>query len=219
MRVARNRASRNLAAVAQEHRHCAILVRDDAFDAGTGEDLRTVSARRVGERLRHRAHTAANERPRSLNAEHAPRQMMREHVARTGVARPEIGPDEPVVDEFGGQDRRPHVSLDEVGRRAEQQRLRIRVESLEAGIRIRERIEERAPRTFDAFAVRFEARDVGGVERSDLASVGGGVAAEQQRASVFERRERVGILAIEVQAAPAQIEGVDQPWIEQAAHV
>ena len=102
------------------------------------------STRRRRERLRDRAHAAAHERPRTLALRaDVPRDDARAR-SPSGVARSEVGADQPVVDELGLQHRRRDVALHQVGRRAAQQRLRLAIEAVEPRLFVGERIEERA---------------------------------------------------------------------------
>lgn len=145
--------------------------------------------------------------------------MMGEDVAGSRLTRAKIGADQPVVDQLRLEHRRRDVLFHQIGRGAAQRRLRFGIESFELRIVVGKGFEERRAETIGAPNVRVEARDVTRIERRNLASRGGAIRTEQQRSSVEQRRERVGVLAIVGKAAGFQLEFIDQPRVEETAYV
>ena len=145
--------------------------------------------------------------------------MMRQHIARAGIARPGVRPDHAVAGERRTEDRRAHKTLDQVCGRAGQRALRSVLEARRGGIVEVERVCQRAPQSRRLGVERFKAQDVAPIERADLERIVDCIASEQERSAVEQRRERRWFFTIRVVAEGRQIQFGDDLRMQQAADV
>src|ERR1700729_1704416 len=122
--------------------------------------------------------------------------MVRKDVSGSRTARPEIRADQSVVDEFGLENRRRNVRLDQIGSRPPQQMFRLRIESCKLGVLVRERVEQLLSQTIGAFDIGLETGNVARVEYRDFSRVGNAIGTQQERSPVEQRGEGVRILAV-----------------------